>query len=199
MTDKVIEAVFKRREDRTLLQKGRELVWPASGYRRAARYLWRRLTRMQASPHAVALGFAIGVYMSFSPFLGFHLALSGAAAWLLGGNIAASLMGNFLGNPLTYPFMWAAIYQTGEFFVGTGSAGGAPPSGGVSFDMAGAWDVFVPMLIGSVPVGLVAALLFYFPIRSGVGRYQVVRRARFIKTHPTLAAGDLPSQAGKAI
>ena len=59
----------------------------------------------------VALGFAIGVFMSFSPFLGFHLVLSGLFAWLLRVNIAASMLGNFLGNPVTYPLMWAAYIR----------------------------------------------------------------------------------------
>lgn len=184
---------------RTPLQKARELFWPKSGYTRACLYLWRRLTRLDASPHTVALGFAIGVYMSFSPFLGFHLALSGLIAWLLGANVVASLMGNFLGNPITYPFMWAAIYKAGALLMGSPIDSGVQPSGGFSFDMTGAWDLFMPMLIGSVPVGILAALLFYFPVRTGVRRYQAARRARFVITHPTLAAGDLPSDTGQTI
>lgn len=190
--------MFKRRVKRTLLQKARELVWPQSGYSRAMLYLWRRLTRLQATPHAVALGFAIGVYMSFSPFLGFHLALSGMVAWMLGANVVASLMGNFLGNPVTYPFMWAVIYQAGDFMLGSSSGGVAHSPVGLSFDLTGAWDLFMPMLIGSVPIGIIAALAFYFPVRTGVGRFQAARRARFVQTHPTLAAGDLPSNTGRA-
>ncbi len=171
---------------------------PASGYRRAAVYLWRRLLRLDATPHCVALGFAIGVYVSFSPFLGFHLALSGLIAWLLGANVAASLLGNFLGNPVTYPLMWAAVYQTGALMMGKSSAIELMDLTMMKFDWASFWDVFVPFFIGGVPVGLVAGLVFYFPVKSAVKRFQAVRRQRFFRMHPSLAAGGVPSQSGEA-
>lgn len=191
--------MFKRRTKRTILQKARELVWPASGYRRAALYLWRRLVRLNASPHTVALGFAIGVFMSFSPFLGFHLALSGLFAWLMRVNISASLLGNFLGNPVTYPFMWAVVYQTGVLIMGEASRGEVSDMTSLSFNAATFRELFLPFLIGSIPVGILAGLAFYFPVKKGVERYQAARRARFVKTHPTLAAGAIPSHAGEAL
>ena len=54
----------------------------------------------------------------------------------------------------------------------------------------------MPFLVGSVPVGILAGLVFYFPVKNGVAQFQTARRARFIKTHPTLAAGAMPSQTG---
>ncbi|MGK2871457.1 MAG: DUF2062 domain-containing protein [Alphaproteobacteria bacterium] len=176
----------------------RELIWPASGYRRAATYLWHRLVRLNASPHTVALGFAIGVYMSFSPFLGLHLALSGLFSWLFRVNIAASLLGNFLGNPVTYPFMWAAVYQTGVLMLGKTSAGEVIDLTSLTFDAASFWDLFLPFLLGSIPVGILVGMVFYFPVKKGVARFQESRRARFVTTHPTLAAGAIPSHTGKA-
>lgn len=190
--------MFKRRIQRTPLQKARELVWPASGYRRASLYLWRRLTRLNATPHAVALGFAIGVFMSFSPFLGFHLALSGLFAWLLRVNIAASLLGNFLGNPVTYPLMWAGVYQAGVAMLGSGAGNANADLSSLSFDAASFQELFMPFLAGSIPVGIVAGMIFYFPVKGGVKRFQAARRERFVKTHLTLAAGALPSQTGEA-
>lgn len=189
--------MFRRRTERTPLQKVREFIFPASGYRRAALYLWRRLVRLNASPHTVAFGFAIGVYMSFSPFLGFHLGLSGLFAWLLRGNIAASMLGNFLGNPITYPFMWAGIYQVGALMLGNTPALNAIDLAALDFNSTSFWDVFMPFFVGSIPVGIVAGMIFYFPVRNGVARFQAARRARFITTHPTLAAGATPSQTGE--
>ena len=192
---KVLIEVFKRRTERTLFQKTRELIWPTSGYRRTMMYLWHRLVRLDASPHTVALGFAVGVFMSFSPFLGFHLALSGLVAWALRVNIAASMLGNFLGNPVTYPLMWAAVYQTGAAMLGESSAAAIDLTL-LRFDAASFWDLFMPFLVGSIPVGILAGLVFYFPVKNGVAQYQTARRARFIKTHPSLAAGAMPSQTG---
>lgn len=191
--------MFKRRIQRTFVQKARELVLPASGYRRALLYLWYRLVRLNASPHTVALGFAVGVYMSFSPFLGFHLALSGLFAWLLRVNIAASMLGNFLGNPVTYPLMWAAVYETGAVVLGKASGMQGVDLSLLKFDAASFWELFLPFLVGSIPIGVLAGLVFYFPVKSGVAHFQAVRRARFVKTHPTLAAGGTPSQTGEIV
>lgn len=153
--------------------------------------------RLNASPHTVAFGFAIGIFMSFSPFLGFHLGLSGLFAWLLRANIAASMLGNFLGNPITYPFMWAAVYQVGALMLGNTPTLNAIDSAVLNFEVTSFWDVFMPFLAGSIPVGIVAGLIFYFPVRNGVGRFQAARRARFISIHPTLGAGARPSQTGE--
>ena len=184
--------MFKRRIQRTPLQKARELVWPASGYRRAFLYYWRRLIRLKSPPHNVALGFAIGVFMSFSPFLGFHLVLSGLFAWMFRVNIAASLLGNFLGNPVTYPFMWAGVYQAGLMILG----GEAADSGHLVFDTGMIRTLFLPFLAGSIPVGILAGLIFYFPVKSSVARFQALRHQRFLQQHPTLALGGRPSHAG---
>jgi len=201
--------MFRRRIERTLLQKAREFVFPTSGYRRAMLYLWRRLMRLNASPHTVALGFAIGVFMSFSPFLGLHLVLSGLFAWLLRANIAASMLGNFLGNPVTYPPMWMAVYGVGDYLLGSPQVVGEAASRvmGISFswDIFLSWEVFLnfaqeiflPFLVGSIPVGILAGLVFYIPVKQGVSRYQASRRDRFYKIHPALAVGAMPSQTGE--
>ncbi|MCK9993862.1 MAG: uncharacterized protein Dbin4_02382 [Alphaproteobacteria bacterium] len=191
--------MFKRRTKRSPLQKARELVWPSSGYRRASLYLWRRLMRLNAPPHRVALGFAIGVFISFSPFLGLHLALSGLFAWLLRVNVAASLLGNFLGNPVTYPFMWACVYQTGILMLGESHTEGGTELALLSFNATTIQELFLPFLIGSIPVGILAGLAFYFPVKKGVENFQAARRARFVKTHPTLAAGAIPSHTSEAL
>lgn len=135
--------------------------------------------------------------MSFSPFLGFHLALSGLLAWLFRVNIAASMLGNFLGNPVTYPFMWAGVYQTGVMMLGKTSVDGSVDLSLFNFDMASFGEIFMPFLVGSIPVGILAGLVFYFPVKNGVARFQATRRARFFNTHPSLAAGAMPSHTGE--
>ena len=189
--------MFKRREQRTTAEKLREWILPVSGWRRVSLYHWRRLQRLNATPHSVALGFAVGVYMSFSPFVGFHLALSGLFAWLFRGNILASMAGNFLGNPVTYPLMWAADYAIGDFLLG-GAGIGAGPELTLSGLSSGAWDLFLPFMMGSIPVGLTAALIFYFPVRAGIARFQAARQSRLLQNIRTADAAILSSQTREA-
>lgn len=189
--------MFKRREKRTTAEKLREWILPVSGWRRVFIYHWRRLQRLNASPHSVALGFAIGVYVSFSPFVGFHLALSGLFAWLFRCNILASMAGNFLGNPITYPLMWAADFAMGDYLLGRAGNGPAPELtlAGLS---SGAWDLFLPFMTGSIPVGLIAALIFYFPVKAGIARYQAARQLRLMQSASLAESGKLSSQTLEA-
>lgn len=175
--------VFKRRQELTRLQRFREYFWPKSGYRRTSVYLWHRLSRMQASPHAIAIGFACGAFVSFTPLVGFHLLLAGLGAWAVRGHILSALFGTAIGNPLTFPFIWAWIYEAGNILLGQGDAAAPIDTAEVSETlMAGfqqAWDIFWPMLVGGVPTGVIVALICYFPVKFGVERYQQMRRARF--------------------
>lgn len=185
--------MFKRREKLTTQEKLREWVFPVSGWRRVSIYQWRRLQRLNATPHSVALGFAIGVYMSFSPFVGFHLALSGLFAWLFRGNIFASMLGNILGNPVTYPLMWAADYATGNFLLGK-HGGGVTPELTLSGLFSGAWDFFLPFMVGSMLVGLIASIIFYFPVKAGISRYQITRQSRLTRNAVLVKSLKLPPQ-----
>ena len=53
--------------------------WQHAGHvlgRRLA-YVYRRLMRVRATPHEVALGCAAGIFAAFTPFLGFQMLLAG--------------------------------------------------------------------------------------------------------------------------
>ena len=66
--------MFRRRVPLPTHRQILELVWPRTGWRRASAYLGHRLGRLPGTPYRVAAGFACGAAISFTPFLGFHLA-----------------------------------------------------------------------------------------------------------------------------
>jgi uncharacterized protein len=68
----------------------------------------RKLLSLRASPHQIACGFSIGVFVGIFPTfgLGIIVILALAAAWKF--NIAAALIGTILGNPLFMPF-WVIL------------------------------------------------------------------------------------------
>ena len=72
-----------------------------------------------ASPNAIALGFACGSMVSFTPLLGLHFILAIVFAYLIRGNLIAALLGTIVGNPITFPFIWGMIYKVGAFFTST--------------------------------------------------------------------------------
>jgi uncharacterized protein (DUF2062 family) len=180
--------LFARGRRRDMGETVRAVLWPRSGWRRATRYLWHRLMRLSASPYAVAAGAAAGVFVSFSPLLGLHVLIAMAIAVVLRASVLAAALGTAVANPLTIPFMWGASYEVGTFVL---SGFGDPISRADAApvrDMAGrsllsdgveaVWPILEPMLVGSVPLGLVAAGAVYVLLYGAAGRIEARRRAR---------------------
>ncbi len=71
-----------------------------------------RLARLWASPHALAMGCAVG---AFTPFIGLHFVLAAIVAYVLRASVIASALGAALGNPVTLPFIWVASYNVAPF------------------------------------------------------------------------------------
>lgn len=99
----------------------RDLLWPRIGVRRAWNYRICRLSRLRVCPHKISLGFALGAFASFTPFIGFHFLLAAVLAFVLRGNLLASAAGTVVGNPLTFPLIWIATFKLGNAL--TGGAG----------------------------------------------------------------------------
>ncbi|CAE7594321.1 rsh [Symbiodinium microadriaticum] len=96
-----------------------------------------------------------------------------------GGNILASAFGTAIGNPWTFPFIVAWILYLGQLILGRDTnpeVEKIPELGGPLESSGFAWinniaenffDVFVPMLVGGVPTGILAGIAAYIIIRPG--------------------------------
>ena len=187
--------LFRRREGPTLLQKTLSFLWPRRGLQRGWLYLWHRVTRISATPHTIALGVAIGAFVSFTPFLGLHFLIAGLIALALGGSIVASALGTAVGNPLTFPFIWLASYNLGAMLLGyrqrTRVYIDLPDHMlALVFSEPGTvWRAFwaavdpylVPMTVGGIPLGLACGVAAYIIVRSAVAGYQHRRQTRIYR------------------
>ena len=172
-------------------ERMRNAIWPQRGLRRAARYHLHRLARLPMSPHRIALGFAAGAFISFTPLLGLHLALAAVMAFLLRGSIIASAVGTIVGNPLSFPFIWFATYHVGAALTGDrpspeleaaaldGSV--APPDPLAWFDgLTGSlMPVFWPMMVGGMLLGAAAGAASYWIVLCAIKVLQLQRKRRY--------------------
>lgn len=176
--------LFNRRERPPLRDRLRVAMWPRRSWSRSARYFKKRVMRLSASPHAIAAGVAAGVFASFTPFVGLHFFLSFVVAFLVAGNMLAAALGTAVGNPLTFPFIWAASFKVGSIVLGSHVPGSehivhANMSAGVLSDsFQKIWPLIVPMVVGGAVLGLIAGLIGYFVTRYAVAAYQRARRTR---------------------
>jgi uncharacterized protein len=173
--------LFRRRDQLSPVMRVRLALWPARSFARSFRYMLLRLRRIQASPHSIALGCAAGVFAIFTPFLGFQMMLAALLALLFRGNVFASAVGTFAGNPLTYPVIWVSTFTVGNFLVGSpanAEMSDLPASAealgrslreaspdGVAVAVQGLWPILKPMAVGALPLGGLTSLLIYFAVR----------------------------------
>lgn len=201
--------LFKRREKRRTIERVRSWVWPKGGWKRALSYSWRRLTRLSGPPHVIALGFAVGVFAAFTPFIGLHFALALIIALFVGGNLIAAALGTFVGNPLTFPLIWVATYEIGTLLLGLEGRDdvnlGTPAAGlwsalkSPSVMLTEVWATLMPiigpMVIGAIPLGLLFASVCYIVVRMLVSAYQKKRRRRLARNSE--GDGDEGSRTGR--
>ena len=192
--------MFQRRKPLSIINQMRSFLWPARGFRRLFSYLFQRIIRLPGTPASIAIGFASGVAASFTPFLGFHFIIGGALAMLFRGNVLASAIGTFFGNPWTFILIWLADYEVGLSVIHALGYGAhlkvlsieelGVTMGRVlqfmSFSGTFTWanlavdfeQVFMPMMIGGIVLGLVAWFVSFLLTFWAVKAWRVHRTKR---------------------
>lgn len=186
--------VFKRRNPRTYLQIVTESFYPRGGWRRATVYVIHRLRRLPDPAHRISRGIAAGVFVSFTPFFGFHFILAGALAWVMRGNILAALLATFVGNPLTFPLIATLAVETGAWLLDRPHIPLPRVVGAFSHASLELWsnlraiftpettewsrlgdffsEVFLPYLVGGLIPGVVFGLVAYYVSNPVIASYQ---------------------------
>jgi len=170
--------MFGRRNPLPPLRRFVTAVWPRRGWRRAMTYLAHRVRRLPGTPYRIAAGFACGAAISFTPFLGFHFVCAALLALLLRGSLMASAIGTVVGNPWTFPLIWAWNYALGTWLIGGEAASELPESFSLTYIFDRPMEILWPMTVGSIPTAIVAWFAFFLPIRGAVAEYQLARRRR---------------------
>ncbi|WP_299368123.1 DUF2062 domain-containing protein [uncultured Tateyamaria sp.] len=217
--------VFKRRDPKPILRAVLEFLWPRGGWTRAFHYVKHRVRRLPDTPEKIARGIWAGVFTTFSPFYGMHFFVAAFIATVMRGNILASLMATFFGNPLTYVPIGLISLQTGHWLLGSEMQEGTRRSFGGKFVDAGEdlwlnfkhvlmgeprdWtglkiffdEIFFPYLIGGIIPGIIAATICYYVSVPVIRAYQARRKgaikAKFeaIKAKAAAKATEIKNKA----
>lgn len=121
----------------------------------------RSLLTLDSHPGHISMGFAVGVFISFTPLFGLHSILAIVAAFLLRINKVTCLTGSWVNTPLTVVPVLMASYQLGESILGH------QPEKIILKDLNWSYGLELleshgaPILIGSSIIGFVAALVSY--------------------------------------
>ncbi len=173
--------MFKRRDPLPLHAQMRGFLWPRKGWHRTPSYIAHRVRRLPGTPYRIAAGFATGAAISFTPFIGFHFVGGALLAMIMRGSLMASAIGTVVGNPWTFPFIWAWIYAFGVWLLGGEAQTALPESLSFSYIFDRPMEVFWPMTVGGIPTAIAAWFFFFWPVRGTVARYQLARRRRMLR------------------
>ena len=113
---------------------------------------------LDSHPGHISAGFAVGVFISFTPFFGLHTWIAIAAAFLFRLNKVTCVTGAWVNNPLTMFPMLGVSFKLGRFLRGR------PP---IELHLRGLeWRYLEKyassVLLGTAIVGFCAALIAYF-------------------------------------
>ena len=201
--------MFKRRERRSIFRFFYEVVFSLKGISRAIEYIGIRLKRIPDTPHKISLGMSCGIFASFTPLFGLHFLIAGLLSYLLRANVLASLIGTFVGNPITFPIITVFNLKLGEWILGSNEYssgdGGKIFEGFLDFIFLiykslfteGSigensvprmneflYGVFIPYSLGGLILGISVAIISYFLLRPLVSTYKKKRdslKARRLK------------------
>jgi uncharacterized protein (DUF2062 family) len=127
---------------------------------------------LEDSPHRIALAFAIGIWIAFSPLLGIHTGLALGIAFLFRLSRAAMLLGAYVNNPWTIAPMYTAGTLLGSWLLGVSPTGISE----IAWDREGddfyrsLWQGLQPYIgpyfLGNTVLGVLAAIPAYFLLRA---------------------------------
>lgn len=150
--------------------------------RMTPRVLLRSILMLDDTPHAIALGTAIGMFVGLTPTVGVQmlivLAVAFLARHLFRFNTMAAVLTVYVTNPLTLVPIYWFNYQVGTFFIPSdvtyaGFVAITEDTRTHWFDRALSLitNLGAPLLAGCLVVGIVVSLLTYPTMRWVLRRY----------------------------
>jgi uncharacterized protein len=120
-----------------------------------------RLSRKGLSPHEIALGVAVGIFIAFVPLFGIHTITAIALASLLRINTMIVLLGTQISNPLTFPFQLIISAQAGSLILN-----GKFLELRFSDELGQLISYYLfPVIVGGLVLGIVGSGLSYFLVK----------------------------------
>ena len=121
-----------------------------------------RLRQLEGNPHYLALGMAVGIFVSIAPIIPFQTVVAIALAFLVRGSRPAAVLGTWLSNPLTIPLVYFANYKLGCILLGYQNRLDHVGFNSFSELMALGLEVTWAMIVGGVAIGAFLGVVIYF-------------------------------------
>jgi hypothetical protein len=151
------------------------------------RISFQKILHLDDEPYKIAGGFAVGVFISFSPFYGAHLLLTLGLAFLFRLNKVAAAVGTLVVLPWFAPLTLGFSYLLGRFLLGQGFCFPSNPC----FEREWILKNSLPLVLGCTLIGALAAAFAYFFARRTVEVWRA-RHKEHVATPDGQQASPMP-------
>ena len=141
----------------------------------ALKKAYERFVKIRGNPREIALGFALGIFVGMTPYMGFHMAIAVFFAALFKWNKISAAMGAWISNPLTAPFIYGATFYVGDKVLNIENACCIPNTLNLEVILQlikNAPELFWILTVGGIVVGVPAAVLGYYLALSTILKYR---------------------------
>jgi len=135
-------------------------MWRGVGFIRQVKLMVVRFVRLRGLPDEIAKGIALGIFIGMTPTFGFQMPIALLFAYLLRENRLAAVLGVWVTNPLTAPFIYAAEYEIGRLLLGLQRFDLPTEFTWEAYSNLG-WDILFPMWVCSILFGVIFGFLAY--------------------------------------
>ena len=130
-------------------------------------------------PRMLALAFAIGVAISFFPFIGTHTILAVVISSIFRMNLSGMLLGTWVGtNPITIAPAFAGEFYLGKWLLGYKELVIPIWEWNLSAILDLGWEIISSMVVGGLMLGISVAFLTYPLVRWLFRRIQFKQEAQ---------------------
>ena len=140
-----------------------------------------RFLKLRGEPREIALGFALGVFIAFSPTIGVQMVLAIFFAALLKWSKLAAAIAVWISNPLTAPFIYGVTYFIGARLLGIHTLRGLasePSLSTIINALKKAPELMAALTVGGLVVGIPLAIVGYYLSYAAVMSYQKNLKAK---------------------
>jgi uncharacterized protein (DUF2062 family) len=135
------------------------------------------IKKLRGDPHYVAMGMAIGIFVSITPTIPFHTVIAITLAFALKGSKPAAAIGVWFCNPVTAPFFYLGSYKAGMFILGKSAPFDAKYESILEL-MKLSMDVTIAMIAGGVALGILPGIAAFFITRKIITKIRLRRKSR---------------------
>jgi uncharacterized protein len=173
--------------------------WYFSWWGRARHFVYHNILHADDSPHRLALGVGIGMWIALLPLVGVQMVVSAILCHPVKGNKVVAMAMAWVSNPITLVPIFLPCYWLGCWILGLDAipyedfvAIFFPPEGGgwmarVQATWSAMMGIFGPLWLGCLIVATAVAIPTYFVAERGITWY---RLRRYGTTDLTTLSGE---------